>query len=248
MAKTVIFLGDSITQGQISANYVNLLAERFPSSQYRLINFGINNDLTYNLLRRLWLAIARRPDVVIILIGTNDVIASLSPVKAVGYIFLKRLFTWPTLSGAYSNLGKIIRRLKDGTTARIALASIPVLGEDFSSRPMRRVGEYNKNIQAIARMENIAYLPVFERQRDYLISKDGIARQAYSGSVMPTVQLALKLFLTGASFDSYSREMGYTLLTDGVHMNTTGAALIAEVISEYLEAMLAEDQQVEIEP
>ncbi len=248
MAKTVVFLGDSITQGQISVNYVSMLAGRFPSSQYRLINFGINNDLTYNLLRRLWLVIARRPDVVIILIGTNDVIASLSPVKALGYIFLKRLFTWPTLSGAYSNLGKMIRRLKEGTNARIALASIPVLGEDFSSRPMRRVREYNKNIQAIARMENIAYLPVFERQRDYLISKDEAARQAYSGSVMPTLQLAFKLFLTGASFDSYSQEMGYTLLTDGVHMNTIGAALIAEVIGEYLESMLAEDQQVEGEP
>jgi lysophospholipase L1-like esterase len=248
MAKTVVFLGDSITQGQISANYVNMLAGRFPSSQYRLINYGINNDTTYNLLRRLWLAVARRPDVVIILIGTNDVIASLSPVKAAGYFFLKRLFTWPTLSGAYSNLMKIIRRLKDGTTARIALASIPVLGEDFSSRPMRKVQEYNKNIKAIARMENIAYLPVFERQRDYLISRDGAARQAYTGSVLPTAQLAIKLFFTGASFDSYSREMGYTLLTDGVHMNTIGATLIVEVISDFLECMLAEDQQVEIEP
>lgn len=247
MAKSVVFLGDSITQGQISANYVSLLGERFPSSQYRLINYGINNDTTYNLLRRLWLAVARRPDVVIIMIGTNDVIASLSPVKAAGYVFLKRLLTWPTLSGAYSNLGKIIRRIKDGTTARIALASIPVLGEDFSSRPMRRVVEYNKNLQVIARMESIAYLPVFERQREYLISRDEAARQAYSGSVLPTAQLALKLFFTGASFDSYSREMGYTLLTDGVHMNTTGAALIADVIGEYLECMLAEDQQAETE-
>lgn len=248
MAKSVVFLGDSITHGQISANYVSMLAERFPPSQFRLINFGINNDLTYNLLRRLWLVIARRPDVVVILIGTNDVIASLSPVKAFGYVFLKPLFTWPTLSGAYSNLVKMIRRLKDGTNARIAIASIPVLGEDFSSKPMRRVREYNKNVQAIARMENITYLPVFERQRDYLIAKDEAARQAYTGSVMPTVQLAVKLFLTGASFDSYSREMGYTLLTDGVHMNTTGAALIADVIGEYFETILAEDQQAEAEP
>ncbi len=247
MAKTVVFLGDSITQGQISANYVALLGERFPSNQYRLINFGINNDLTYNLIRRLWLAIARRPDVVIILIGTNDVIASLSPVKAISYIFLKRLFTWPTMSGAYGNLEKMLHRIKAETTAHIGLASVPVLGEDFSSVPMRRAREYNKNVHALARQEGVTYLPVFERQRDYLISSDEAARQAYTGSVVPTLELAFRLFLTGAHFDSYSREMGYTLLTDGVHMNTVGAHLIADVFAEFLHGVEAEDERAEPE-
>lgn len=246
MAKNVVFLGDSITQGQISANYVSLLAERFSPGQFRLINYGINNDTTYNLKRRLWLAIARRPDVAIILIGTNDVIASLSPVKAFSYLFLKSLWTWPTLSAAYRNLDAMVDRLKEGTTARIALASIPVLGENFSSKPMKRVCAYNKNVQAIARMEGVTYLPVFERQRDYLVSKDEAARQAYSGSVLPTLQLAWHLFRTGSSFDSYSQEMGYTLLTDGVHMNTTGAQLIADVIAEYLESILAEEGEAEV--
>ena len=146
---------------------------------------------------------------------------------------------------AYRNLEKMLHRIKAGTTAQIALASIPVLGEDFSSKPMRRVREYNKNLQAIARMEGVTYLPVFERQRDYLVSKDEAARLAYSGSVMPTLQLAWRIFLTGSSFDSYSREMGYTLLTDGVHMNTTGAQLIADVIYEFLEGVLEEDKQLE---
>jgi len=185
----------------------------------------------------LWLAIARRPDVVIILIGTNDVIASLSPVKAIGYIFLKRLFTWPTLSGAYGNLEKMLHRIKGETTAHIAVASVPVLGEDFSSVPMHRVREYNKNVQALARLEAVTYLPIFERQRDYLITNDAQARQAYTGSVVPTLELAFRLFFTGAHFDTYSREMGYTLLTDGVHMNTLGAQIIADSIAEFLESL-----------
>lgn len=247
MAKTVVFLGDSITQGQISVNYIALLGERFPTNQFRLINFGINNDLTYNLTRRLWLAIARRPDVVIILIGTNDIIASLSPVKAISYIFLKRLFTWPTMSGTYANLEKMLHRIKAETTAHIGLASVPVLGEDFSSTPMRRVREYNKNLQALARQERVTYLPVYERQREYLVSKDEASRQAYTGSVVPTIELAFRLFLTGRHFDRYSREMGYTLLTDGVHMNTIGATIIADVIAEFLESLPVEEEQTERE-
>ena len=68
----VVCLGDSITHGTISSNYVESLASRFDAEKYDFVNAGINGDLAYNALERLDEVIECKPDVVTILIGTND--------------------------------------------------------------------------------------------------------------------------------------------------------------------------------
>ena len=51
-------------------------ARRWPD--FRFLNHGVNGDLAWNGLQRLDRVIAERPDFVTILIGTNDVNATLS--------------------------------------------------------------------------------------------------------------------------------------------------------------------------
>ena len=67
----VVCLGDSNTQGQFSANYVKRLQDRWPGT--RFINAGVNGQLAYNITQRLDEVVAQQPDVVTLLVGTNDV-------------------------------------------------------------------------------------------------------------------------------------------------------------------------------
>ena len=71
----IVCAGDSITHGIISTNWVGMLESRFPDC--RFINAGVNSELAYNLLGRIDPIIGINPDIVIILIGTNDVNAKI---------------------------------------------------------------------------------------------------------------------------------------------------------------------------
>ena len=76
-AKTVVCFGASLTAGTVSFNYLDLLAARPSLAGFRFINHGVNGDLAWNGLERLDRVIAERPDFVTILIGTNDVNATM---------------------------------------------------------------------------------------------------------------------------------------------------------------------------
>ncbi len=232
--QTVVCFGDSITRGLISANYIRILARKPSLRGFRFLNAGVNSDLTLNLLRRVRSVALLRPDVVTILVGTNDAIATVRPFSAMYFTFFKGMFYQPDLDYSAANLTRIIRYLKEHTDARVALATIPPLGEALDSRPMELIRTYNKRWQQIARREDVELLPVFERLTEYLAGLGGAARRAYNGSTFLTFEFIGRHLFTGESFERFSQRKGFNLLTDGVHMNPTGARLIAEVIEAYL--------------
>lgn len=234
MSLTVACFGDSHTRGLICPNYVDLLSDRFGGQGYTFLNAGVNNDHTLNLLRRANRVVAHQPDVIIVMIGTNDMISTLSWRIALFNRLRKRLLQRPTLDRASRNVTLLLRRLKAETGAQIALASIPILGEDFDSMPMRYVRAYNRRMRGIAQGEGAAYLPVFERMAAYLLENGHQPPRAYRGSIMLMLELMFARSINYEDYDSFSARKGFTLLTDGVHVNHTGARLIADVFEDYL--------------
>ena len=59
--KVVVCVGDSLTHGRVSHNYVDVLDGRF-SDDYLFVNAGINSELAYNVLQRIDDIIALKPD------------------------------------------------------------------------------------------------------------------------------------------------------------------------------------------
>ena len=74
----VVFMGDSITHGRIGVNYVDMIKEQLDDQQSEFINAGINSELAWNNLQRVDEVIQCNPDIVKVLIGTNDANATLS--------------------------------------------------------------------------------------------------------------------------------------------------------------------------
>jgi len=73
--KKVIFFGDSITQAGVQGNgYINLLKKTLDPTQYELIGAGIGGNKVYDLYLRLEDDVLnKKPDLVIIYVGINDV-------------------------------------------------------------------------------------------------------------------------------------------------------------------------------
>jgi lysophospholipase L1-like esterase len=232
--KKIVFLGASITQGVVSSSYVKKLKAKMGTRRYTYINHGVAGYESYNVLKKLDKSIMTMPDFVILLAGTNDVLSSLDPRLARLSIKLKGIPHEPELSHYSRNIMDIVRRLKKETGAKIAVASLPVLGENLDSAENKTIAKYNVELKNITEKENVEYLPVYEKQRDFLIKEaEGRGKDYIRNSRMAFRSLVLH-FLFFRRFDDISRKNGFLLLTDGIHMNSKGAAFIADAIEGFI--------------
>lgn len=236
--KTVVCFGASLTAGTVSFNYLDLLAARPSLAGFRFINHGVNADLAWNGLERLDKVVAERPDFVTILIGTNDVNATLSERNLLRYQTYNHLPSEPTLTWYESNLRTIVQRLKHETQARLALLSLAVIGEDLEHEANRKVDLYNEAVRRVADEEGIDYLPLHERMVAYLREHEEEwaqlpPRLAYRDG-LHNVGNAIALHTSGLSWDEVSRRNGLLLTTDCLHLNSTGAGMIADLIEGWL--------------
>jgi lysophospholipase L1-like esterase len=236
--KTVVCFGASLTAGTVSFDYLELLRARPSLAGFRFMNHGVNGELAWNGLQRLDKVIAEQPDVVTILIGTNDVNATLSERNRMRYVTFNHLPHDPTLAWYGESLRAIVRRLKAETSARLALLSLAVIGEDLEHEANRRVVLYNEVIRRLALDEAIDHLPLHEQMVAYLQEheKDRAnlpPRLEYRDGLI-NVGNALALHATGLSWDEVSRRNGLLVSTDCIHLNSVGAGMIADQIEGWL--------------
>jgi lysophospholipase L1-like esterase len=230
----VVCLGDSLTRGQISTDYVKMLAARTSADEFEFTNAGVNAELAENTLRRLDSVVALRPDLVTVLIGSNDVDASMSEKNTSRVVRMNKLSRRPTIETFGEDVTAIIERLANETSARIGLLSLPVLGEELDSESLRRSRQYSDVLKQIAQAQGVAYLPLNERQIEYLKAGGFTPGTRYRDGVGLLAGGAIQHFILRRSLDDIGRRRGLALTTDLKHQNTRGATVIADVIEEFL--------------
>lgn len=202
------------------------------------MNFGVGGDLAYNALLRVSEVVTAHPDKIIILIGANDILASVF--ENVWRIFhtTKHVPQRPSAEWFRTNVTAIVRELKSKTPALIALASIPQVGEDsYSKNPAQAklnalYREYADIIKQIAADEDIAYLPLYERLHDAL---EASPKRAFTRfRFLPFYWDTFRYFVLHKSGDEIARENGWHFHVDGVHLNSRGGMLVADALQEFL--------------
>ena len=228
----VVCAGDSITHGTASANYVDLLKARWNPQGLAFVNAGVNGNLAWNVLQRLDSIIACRPDVVTILVGTNDVNATFDDTWAENYRKEQKLPHRPDRDWYRVNVAAILDRLTAETSARVLVLEIPPLGEDLSSEMNQRVNAYNATLRELCTERALPLLPLHERLVALL--PVGAVAPPYTGDRNFMMRSILGHIVLRRSWDEVSRRNGLTLLTDHVHLNNKAAAVVADLISEAL--------------
>jgi len=232
--RSVVCIGDSLVRGQVSVDFVETLRKRLGVEGFDFFNAGVNGDLSYNVLTRLDVVIARQPDFVIVLVGTNDVNATLTPRMERGYRVWKRLPQIPRPEWYQANMVRIVRVLKEKTSARIAVTSPPVLGEDLASLANDRIRRYSALLFSLAMQEGVTYLPVHERHEEYLERAGHVAGRPHDPNSMVMWTSLFRHYVLGRDFETVSAENGFVLTTEGVHLNGPGAAIVADVVEAFL--------------
>ncbi|MEV4947877.1 GDSL-type esterase/lipase family protein [Streptomyces sp. NPDC053755] len=230
MTTRIACLGDSLTRAQFSVDYLDLLGRRHPPGDVRLARFGANGDFAHNLLQRLDAVVMDPPDVITVLIGTNDARASLDGYPVQQAMKRKKLPDRPSAGWFRQCLGAVVARLRAETDATIGLLSLPVLGQRLDGAAAQASRTYSRMIADVAAIHEVAYLPLHERQLEELRQADPPPIPYREVSPAAVVGVLAQHAVLRRSLDTISRRRGLVLTTDHIHQNSRGATLIAEVI------------------
>jgi lysophospholipase L1-like esterase len=234
----LVLLGDSITHGRIGVNYADIVADQLEDRDLEIVNAGINSELAWNALQRLNEVIDCEPDIVTVLIGTNDANATMSKDIMRGYIRNMKLPREPSSEWYRRSLISIVEGLKVKTTAKIALLSIPTIGENTSDPAFMRSSEYSTVVKEVAEETDATYLPLHEEMREYLHKTYGNVKYPYEKYKIGIIKAIISRYLFRRSWDDIARGSGFTLHVDYLHLNTAGAQMVADLISDFIQSTL----------
>jgi lysophospholipase L1-like esterase len=236
MRKTLVCFGDSLTEGAIGASYVDVLRERLPAS-VRVINAGINGDTTLNLLRRVERdVVPHRPDVVVILVGLNDLTTAYGwRSNRAYYQTIKRVhieLTPRRFSRAYRHL---IGVLRERTGARLALCTLTTVGERLDDPFQQYIDTYSTIVRALAEQERLPLIDLRAAFRAALEVQpcDGPPYRIWTPLLDWTA-----IRLRDQTYAALAERRGYRLLCDGAHLAEAGAALVAETMLPCVRSLL----------
>jgi lysophospholipase L1-like esterase len=239
-ATIVACLGSSSTAGKGQAfNWIAELARRPRNKRFCFLNFGVGGDLAHNTLQRLPAVLACHPDKAVVLVGGNDVLALVSRKARRFFRVWKHLPCEPSPEWFHENLRAIALCLKTETSAIIGLCSLPPIGEDpasanpFQSELNRRIEEYSAIIRKVAREEDVGYIPVHEAMLAQILASPGRAFTCFR--FLSFYRDAFRVLVQRKSPDEVAQMNGWRFHTDGVHLNSRGGMIVADLVQEFID-------------
>jgi lysophospholipase L1-like esterase len=240
--ETVACLGSSTTASKGTYKWTDELEERPENGHFRFVNLGVGGDLSFNTVRHLDRVIALRPDRVIVLIGTNDIMASVFPNFRRFVRVSKGITEEPSPARFEENLAIIVRRLQTEAHARVGLISLAPVGEDPSSgQPIQAqlndlINTYNGIIRDAAVIGSTDYLPFNEAIQEQL---------SRAATTQPFTRFSFASFyrdylfremILRQNFDEIARRNGWQFHIDGIHLNTNGGRVLTETVQQFLDS------------
>jgi acyl-CoA thioesterase I len=230
--RLVVCAGDSLTRGQSSANWVDILQRRFAGDGYQFVNAGMDGDPAWSVLQRIDDVIRCQPDAVTLQAGGNDVAATFGTWQEKMYWRQQHIPQAPTLGWYTECVDEILSRLQSQTSARIAVLDIPMIGEDLTSDLNRRVDSYNQALRRVAAAHAADCLPLHDRLASLLPSPHN--PPPYRGRFGPMIKASLRHSILRRSWDQISASNGLVVLIDQVHLNDRAGVLTADLAADFI--------------
>jgi lysophospholipase L1-like esterase len=228
MTKRLLFIGDSITEGKIGLNWVDMIKHRFPD--FICHNEGNGGETLLEVTTRLIKILIRDKhtyDFIIIEAGHNDLILP--------YVKQK----WPFMSvkqvTPVSEIGELLEKQLNKvislTKAKIIMTTLSCIGEIYNSQINQERRLINKQIKSVGYKYNAIIAdvsPIFDKT---------ILHNNSSSYLMDNpLNLLIDYFRSKKSkwADKISKKRNLSLTIDGGHLNSKGARIYCQVITEVL--------------
>ena len=206
----IVMMGDSITQmGASPKGYVTLVDQTLdatrPSNPFEVINVGISGQKAPQMLERFQRDVVdKKPDVVTLSVGVNDVWHGFRDFSKGERHPQGDLPAGDPLPTYLADVEKMVD-MATGAGAKVVLLSPTLVYEDLGCAENRRIEQYVKAEEALAKRKGVGFINLFRMCKD-----------------------------TVAAYQKHADRRQLLLTIDGVHMNDAGNALMADAILKYL--------------
>ena len=235
--RIIACIGDSLTHGNIGDCWVETLRNEFPEDIF--LNEGINGDVVWQVQQRIAPILALKPDIVILMIGSNDAMASFNKKSGQRYRRNNKLPEVPTFESYQKSLLKLLDNLS--SVSKIAMCTIPPIGENKDSVVNNHVNKFNKFIELTAKKKNIALLPVSKLLREDLSTRTYPCRSDYDPKTLPIIRRiyggAAHHYIFKKSWDEVAKLKGQWILFDQIHLGERGAKIVFNTVKKYISSI-----------
>jgi lysophospholipase L1-like esterase len=227
-------IGDSLTHGNIGVCWVESLRQEFPKDIF--LNEGINGDVVWQVHQRIEPILKCRPDIAIIMIGSNDAMASFNKNSGERYRRNNNLPEVPTFENYQKLLSELIDHLN--TIPKIVLCTLPPIGEHQDSYINQHINKFNDCIKLTAQEKNISLLPVSDFLWDELDKRLYPLRSDYDPNTLPIFRRiyggVMHHYVFKKSWDKVAESKGQWILFDQIHLGERAAKIIYKLTKNYI--------------
>jgi lysophospholipase L1-like esterase len=225
--------GDSITVGSPGISYCHYLKK-----EIRFEKHGLGGDTVSGLFTRINSKKINSSDFFIIEIGTNDImlpyLRSLSQKWQITINGIER--SGRVISNSLDEfLGKYNQLMQKINPNKVAIISIPCIGENTNSHLNQIVDKYNIEISNICKKYNKYYIDFNTIQKKEIQNNQSLGENEYFIKNDPS-KMIMDVVLTNllCLSDKLSKKRKLITTVDGVHLNKTGASLLAKAILPFI--------------
>jgi len=258
--RVIACIGDSLTHGNIGDCWVERLRQEFPKDI--ILNEGINGDVVWQVHQRIDPILKCKPDIAIIMIGSNDAMASFNKNSGERYKRNNSLPEVPTFEAmasfnknsgerykrnnslpevpTFENYQKLLSELIDHLSAipKIALCTLPPIGEHQDSSINQHINKFNDCIKLTAQEKNTSLLPVSDSLWDELDKRLYPLRSDYDPNTLPILRRiyggVIHHYVFKKSWDKVAESKGQWLLFDQIHLGERAAKIIFNLTKNYI--------------
>lgn len=219
-------IGDSLTDGRPGVSFSNLLKEKYPNLTF--VNLGKSGETVKSLHIRLTkTTLDTDYDLTFLWIGVNDVYSKMLKVQAQPVAINHEEFQ------EYYN--KIIEMVL-ASSKHIVAVSPAVVGENTTNDANKELRELSSIMQSISsKHPNTSFLnlqSVFEQHLSNVRSSE------YIGTSVMSVMKDVLFYKNPTRINQLSTKRGLHLTLDGIHLNSRGAAIVADEYATLIDQLL----------
>ena len=232
--RIIACIGDSLTHGNIGQSWVDYLRQEFPNDVF--LNEGINGNTAWQVIQRLDPILQCKPDLIILMIGTNDALGSFDINSGLRYKKNNELPEVPTFEKYKKHFNELIEKI--GLQSKIAICTLPPIGENVNSEVNKHVNLFNDYIKLIANQKKLSLLPVSDALWSDIQSRTYPLKLEYN----PKASLIMRRIFGGIfhhyllkkSWNDVSRAKGQWILFDQIHLNERGAEIVYKLAKDFI--------------
>ena len=228
--RVIACIGDSLTHGNIGVSWIEQLRKEFPSDIF--LNEGINGDVVWQVHQRLEPILNSKPDVVVLMIGSNDVMASYNSKSGERYKRNNNLLDIPTFQSYQKLLLELLDKLI--SVDKVFLCTLPPIGEIKDSQVNQHVNKFNDFIRKTAQERDLSILPVSESLWIDLALREFSCINDYDPNSIPLMRRiyggVMHHYIFKQPWDKIARSKGQWLLFDQIHLGERAANIVFHLV------------------